>query len=243
MLKICYYLTAIGETNYEKKIKNLIDNINILTKNTPNIIIDLVYNCYEIDKEGYLEKIMKPYINGEIYGHIQKGILVELWLSNKMKFDKYDYMIFILDDVQLALDFKLHELIEKKNEGYIDIISPCVFNSSHKYMHQHPPNTNFAITGEIELYCYIMTPKDFENYKSTLIIENPWSWGNNSILRYHNFKLGIDYKNSCKHLFRYGADTTPHKLGLQKLMEHNGFKNKSDFCNKCPNFIHYFENF
>ena len=238
-LKICYYLAAIGDPYIEEKLNILEHNLYILSKNK-DIVVDLAYNLYSFEnKEDNITTDRIKHLLNNIYSYKEKGILAELWLKNPITFENYDYIIFILDDVKLSDNFDIETIIQLKIKHNLNIISPSIINSSHSYMNTHPEDKFFSITGEIELYCYILSPNDWEKYKSTLYIENPWTWGNNSILRFHNISLGIDYNSAANHVFRFPSDTSKHMEGLQKLMRHNGFDNEYDFCQKCPNFREY----
>lgn len=239
-LNVCYYLAAIGEKNYNEKVNILVNNLKIINSNLEKVgqyNLDLVYNLYSSSQE-YLESHVKDHVNN-IFSQVKEGVLAELWLSNKKDFSSYDHIIFILDDVIILEGFDLVSLIKNQKDNGVDIISPSVFNSSHKYMNEHPNNKTFSFTGEIELYFYLMNHYFFLRYLSTVIIENPWTWGNNKILRSLGFKMGIDYNNKTRHMYRYKSSTIPHKKGLLKLMKHFGYKNQFDYCKKHPNFIYY----
>lgn len=249
-LKICYYLGAIGNPKFDMKFDVLVNNLKILKQNTQNTTVDLFVCCYDEEKKSAFQfgnqfDKLKQYVDN-ICIHAKNGILAELWLSNPFdeKISDYDYLMLVLDDVKFNTSFDMLKLINLKQKYNLHIISPMVANATHKYMYFCPKLKNFALTSELEMFCYLMNPSDWILYKNCLDIENPWIWGNDILLGFQNIKCGIYFGVNVDHLIKskFGTPEYFTKISqMNTLFKKKGWKNKTQFVSEHRNSIIYFE--
>ena len=229
---ICYFLAALGKPHIEQKIKILETNLKILFKSTGKKI-DLFVNIYDdTDLNNYPQ--LNQYID-MINIQRKKGILAELWKTGVFhdKLVNYDYIIFILDDILLTNNFNLDGLIKKKNKHGFDIISPCVTDAWHEYMHKRNDKVITTRNNHIEMFFYFMTPDGYFKYLNTVDAENAWIWGNDLVLGYFGLKVGIDYENEVTHMIKGNESNASiaHAM-LDKYLA----KNKLDWLDLVTNY-------
>lgn len=199
-MKLLYYLPALGGPNLDYKIKILHYNIHYIFNQTKQPF-DIIINLYEIDPKiltGLRNHLNKQVCITNAYITVKKGVLTELFLTNpnNTKIADYDYILFILDDVKLH-EVNIDDMIKIKNKFKIEILSPKIINSTHRFMY-NGTNT-LTINSCMEVYCLLMTPKDMMQFFSIHTIQNKWMWGVDFLWDYFNIKVGLYNKNSCIH--------------------------------------------
>jgi hypothetical protein len=113
-MKYLYYLSAIGEPNYNKKIEILFHNIDYIC-NQLKCKIDIILNVYDTNPQ--LNKLLDNHENiNKFFIHTKKGVLVELWKSNPFNqfIKNYDYIFFCYDDVEIETLY-ISEMIQTMN--------------------------------------------------------------------------------------------------------------------------------
>ena len=200
MVRFAYYLAAIGSPNLDKKRTILLNNLKILHEQLKQKIDLFIcdYSC-----EFVLDYTCKQYIDNCYIFH-RKGILSQLWLQNhhNYKLVKYDYILFVLDDINIS-QLSIKQLIQNKIKYNVQFISPMVTNATHPYMFNKPTNNAlFAYTNQLEYYCYLLTPIDFFTYISLQEFDNPYLWGIDSLYTYFNITTGLDYTNIVDHCIK-----------------------------------------
>jgi|TARA_Y100000389_G_scaffold96749_1_gene93389 hypothetical protein len=215
-MNFLYYLASIGESNFEKKIDILINNINIIYKKLQSKF-DIIINLYEIDEKykNKIELLKKMESINNVYIYIKKGILTELFLNNPYNelLINYDYILFILDDVYLKY-FDILDMIEKKNKYNLRIISPKVIKSTHLFMNN---NKGTILTNFIECYCLLMKPEDLLLFFSLQTESNCWMWGTDLLYGYYKINVGIDFNNYAIHSFPNRINKDAYRLHLEYL--------------------------
>ena len=190
-MKLLYYLPAFGKGNIDKKINILMHNLQYLYDNT-NESFDICINFYTICEDLKSEIRALPFINN-LYVYEKEGVLTELFLTspNNEYISSYDYMLFVLDDVQL-MDFDMKKMIEVKEKYNIEILSSKIINSTHTFMHE---NSGLTINNFLEVYLLLMKPNDFTRFCSMHTIQNKWMWGADFLFGHYNIKAGVF--NNC----------------------------------------------
>jgi hypothetical protein len=190
-MKFLYYLACVGVPNVQEKKDLIINNITKIY-NQIQEKIDIVINCYDdsLDDLSFLdlcEGINKYFI------YKKKGILAEVWLTNPYNeiVKNYDYVFFILDDVKLN-EFDINEMIRIKNNYNIEMLSPRVTNCYHTFMHTF---SGLTINNFVELFCLLLTPKDFYKFSSIHTVENKWMWGPDLLFGFYKIRAGV--YNNC----------------------------------------------
>ena len=228
MFKIAYYCIAFGNPNIKEKYKFLINNLIILNK--CQIYIDLYISIYD----DSIINIPKKLYN-KLYISRKKGYLLQLvkkneYLQNIFKFN-YDYVLFILDDIELSSDFNLHSLLNKfklKNNK-IDIITPVIINDGWKHLSKYINNKNikYYTSTIVEFFMYIMKPSTLYKYLNCFDNDFHTFWGYDFlIVLYFKFNIIIDNENIAKHYYR---NTSANKRGVHEFLllkekYHNFFK-------------------
>lgn len=201
-MRFLYYLAAIGNSHYSEKQKIFFENIRKLSKQLKSSV-DVIINMYT-DDEKFIRNVHNCSFIDKCYIHKKKGVLVELWKTNPHNCvinDYYDYVLFILDDVSLT-QFDIHDLIRTKEQFNVDIISPRVKNSTHKWlMDRFPKQKSIRITNAVEIYCVLMKPNTFVKYINSHDIKNTWMWGHDFLLGFFGFTSAIYSECKCLHYF------------------------------------------
>lgn len=185
-MKLLYYIPAIGSPNLDKKLNFLKHNINYIIGNHPTIEMELCVNCYS-DFE-IIENLQLD-IN-TVYIHKKPGVITELWMTNPYNnnISKYDYILFVFDDIKIQ-NLNIYKMIEIKNKYEICLISPRVINASWPFMSN---NINkLILTNFLEVFCLLMSPGDFDKYKSVNTIENKWGFGVDFLFGFHKIKTAL----------------------------------------------------
>lgn len=220
-----YYLAAIGEPNLDRKREILYNNVKTISEQIGEKI-DLFINDYSL--EFQLDARFGPYVD-ETFIFRKKGIIAELWLTNhyNYKLFDYDYMLMVLDDVDITT-LSIKDLIANKEKYDVKLISPKVKNATHPYMFKVPPvqpTPAFAYTNQLEFYCYLLKPEDFFRYLSFHDIENPFIWGVDLMFKYYNFSTGLDYTNEIDHCMpARNYDNSKPMQDMKQYLNKRGFE-------------------
>ena len=219
-MKLLYYLPAFGGPNLGYKVKILHYNIHYIFNQTKQPF-DIIINLYEIDPKiltGLRNHLNKQVCITNAYITVKKGVLTELFLTNpdNTKIADYDYILFILDDVKLH-KVNVDDMIKIKNKFKIEILSPKIINSTHRFMY----NGKHALTINscMEVYCLLMTPRDMLRFFSIHTIQNKWMWGVDFLWDYFNIKVGLYNKNSCIHMLPSAGNYTEATICMHKYFE------------------------
>jgi len=220
-MKFLYYLSCIG--NPEFNIKK-----NILYQNLIYIFYDLkcnfdiIINLYELDENYYNElttllESLNFITNKYIY--VKKGVLSEVFLTNPYNkyIYNYDYILYILDDVKIT-NLNLNHMIQIKEQYELEIISPKIINSSHDKWNSLSGNI-LSINNYLEIYCFLMNPKNIKKFFSLHSIENKWGWGVDLIFGHLNIKVGTYYNCLVEHSLNSMSN---QKEGIKCLVEYLG---------------------
>ena len=200
-MNFLYYLSCIGNPNILTKIYILRRNLLYIFNNI-QCYFDIIVNLYETDKESYnlIETLLSKlkFINTKFI-YVKKGILSEVFLSNKYNkhIFKYDYILFILDDIEIE-NLDINEIIRVKKKYNLEIISPKVIYSTHPQWNSLRGNV-LTINNFLEVYCLLMNPYECIKFFSLHTIKNKWMWGADLIFGYFNIKVGTYYKYTVIH--------------------------------------------
>lgn len=233
-MKILYYLAGIGSPNYDVKKHILIDNLNLLSRQGE---VDLITNIYD---ETILHDLTITLLNlkciGKYYNHVKKGVLSQLWLSNPYNtiIKNYDCVLFCLDDVRI-IDLNIRDMLEKKRDHNMHIISPKIENSMHTWLMTNDDTVyNFYVTSGLEIFLLLFEPTDFNKFLEVQDIENPWLWGLDFLLGHLGFNCGVYHEYKAYHLFRAtNGDSALTDAGenMLKYIKKHGFETFNDIVN------------
>jgi hypothetical protein len=236
-MKFLYYLAAIGNPNFHTKINILNNNLNYI-HNDIKQKIDILINCYDLDIKisDYINKQKYPFL-GNIYISYKKGILHKLWNNNPYHkiIPMYNYILFILDDVEIV-NMNIKKLIKMKKYYNINFISPRVENSSWNYMKQ-PMESKLCITNRIEIFCLLFNPHDFSKFLSINDIKNPNIWGVDYMMAHYKLKTAIFYNYNVNHKLTSNSNSKEALYEMNKYLQKHGYKNLEDVLAKFPHDI------
>lgn len=225
-MKFIYYIASIGNPNLMTKLEILSKNLTYIHLNIKEKF-DIILNCYS-DHDLIKKFIGSHYFLSNVYSYNKVGVLTELWMTNPHNqiLNSYDYILFMLDDVQI-INLDIFKMIQLKNQYCLQILSPKVINATHNYMHNQTYNT-LTLNNAVEVYCLLLTPKDFEDYSQLNTIENKWMWGVDMLFGHYNINAGIYYGFEVKHMLPSGSNSLEaFKLGCEYLIN-RGFKSFSE---------------
>lgn len=212
-MRFVYYLAAIGHRGLTVKLNILERNLNYI-HNRLNANFDIVVNCYNSADVIYNFVQKFPFLSNKMF-HNKSGVLTELFLTNPYNaaLSKYDYILFMLDDVEIQ-ELNLREMIKVKEKYQIELLSPKVINSTHAFMNSYASNT-LTINNALEVYCLLLKYRDFQRFLSIHTIENKWMWGADFLFGHFNIKAGVYNKASVKHMLLPSKKNTNN---AEKLM-------------------------
>jgi hypothetical protein len=196
-MKLLYYLPAIGNNNLDIKYNILLHNLNYIYNNIGEKF-SIAINFYTVS-EMIKENIKNLDFIENMYVYEKEGILTELFLdsdSNKY-LSSYDYILFVLDDVKI-IDLDILKMIEIKNKYNIEILSPKITKSTHKFMNEYS-NNKLTFNNFLEIYLLLLSPTDFNKFCSIHTKENKWMWGVDFLFGYYKITTAVIHKYSANH--------------------------------------------
>jgi hypothetical protein len=234
-MKFLYYLAAIGEPNIDIKIKNLRENLEYIYDNI-KINFDIIINCYEEDLD-LVKFISDLCFLDNIYIHNKKGVLCELWFTNKHNENvkNYDYILFMLDDVKI-LNLNLNLLIDIKHKYNIEFLSPKVLRATWDYMKNSKYN-NLILTNRVEIFCLLLNPVDFNKFISLNDINNCNIWGVDYIMSHFNIRTAVYHNNVVDHILKSNSN---HNKAIEQMtifLNKYGYTSDTDIKTKYNNEI------
>ena len=232
-----YYLAAFGYPNIESKYNILSNNLNYIYNNTKQNF-DLLINCYSIDIDisKFINKSKFPFLDN-IYIHFQTGILFDLWVNNPYHevLKNYDYIFFILDDVEIV-SLDIYEMVDLKKKYNIEFISPRVENATWDYMRLECNNI-LRITNRIEIYFILMDYNNFQTFLKLNSIDNPHIWGVDLMMGHYKIKTAIYYKFSVNHKLISNSNSVKACNDMIMYLNKHGYRDLNDVLEKLPYLI------
>ena len=195
-------LPGFGDPYWDDKIAILRKNLEVFNSYNWDYTIQIQH--YSLDKQFPPEIKNNPRI--KIIS--EKGILarnIHVHASvNKVK--KYDYIMLLLDDVELVSPIDWGNIIATMKSHDLDVVSPC-FPSQMSYwdfMVHDPsdPQLMLRVVSKCELFCYLMTLDAYKRYFEFIDPMNPWMWGMDFMLRSH-MKLNVGILNQVFMIHHY----------------------------------------
>jgi hypothetical protein len=213
-MNILIVIPGFGGSNDIIEIKKQIfnNNLKVIAKSLNNYNIDIEvfnYNCI-----SYNLCLFNNADNIKIREHLGKGIIGQ-FLYNYITpnfVEKYDYVVLILDDVELNYDTDFN-IIFKNYENYqYDIVGvPISLDSvySHELMRVVNKASDYIRrTNMLELFMNVMNKNKYiEFYKKFLNNESTWLWGIDLSFYYNNFKCGLIDRYYAKHYYKGESHT------------------------------------
>lgn len=221
---------GFGSPHIHEKFRILRNNIARLSQSDAFSKIFIRVCCYDPNFGTTLES----YENVEIEWIVEKGIVAQYIhkFATPEDVKGYDYVLIILDDVELMDTVDMAQMIQYQEQLRLDIISPCMtLTSKYQYRYMlHDPNQQYQlkVVAACEAFCYFMPQDAYCRYHSIIEpVDNPWLWGVDLVLyKYHRFHIAIlnsmqmhhHYKNEC---YAMRPDTLPTEGYNSVLRKYN----------------------
>lgn len=213
MPKVHIIIPAIGDAHFVEKLGILDRNLARICqfRESANIELSIQFFLYSLHPtylQMVLDIITKHISREKITYHIEPGYLGE-FIYRYIKPEnmvQYDYLFFLLDDVELSENFFLDRWILCYQVHQLDILSPTIKRecTSHQVMKQLPyveGGKEVSIVNMCEFFSYFLTPAVYSRYYQ-LFDENTRSmWGIDLVLYHAGFKMGLHNKVTLHHYY------------------------------------------
>lgn len=201
------FISGFGNPHLEDKYRILKNNMSIINRYSWSRIHYTIC-CYDDnietlrDYEGFgnVSIIRDKLIVGQ---YIQKYLV-----PNTPAID-FDYILCMLDDIELQDNIDWASIIHYSNYFDMDIISPSMTVDSKyqfRYMLQDDQLRYPAIkiTAALEYFCYFMRPSSYKKYYPHVNGDrNPWMWGLDMLLhKCIGLRIGIINHMTMKHWYK-----------------------------------------
>jgi len=213
MYRIAVIIIAFGEPYIDFKLDILRNNIEKLRALYSKMDIEL--NLYSDDFD--IEQEIR-YIDPKIKINKSKGHLLQLLFkfNDPKKYQKYDYVILIMDDLEI-LNVDFNKLIKQQKKYNLDLISPRVLNS-HMTMVKHLGGLRTSI--QVEFFFYFMTPKGYKKYFDFMDKNHITMWGYDwTVNTGAGLRCAINYNMVCMHHIRSSVGKFINETGYKELDE------------------------
>lgn len=217
-------IPAIGEPHFDEKLVLLRENLRALTRRCGDggdaaaaVVVSIHCFLYttsvtalqrlgavltDVVPPERLVLHMEPgYLGSFIYRYIQPAAM-----------RRFDYIMFMLDDIELPANFDIAEWIACYARYGLDVLSPSVAaGSPSQDIMKKPANVNVDAfemrdVDFCEFFCYLMTPAAYATYH-TLLDENTRTlWGVDLLMHARGLRMGLH--NNVEMVHRYTRQGT-----------------------------------
>jgi inorganic pyrophosphatase len=204
------FLIGFGMPNLDIKKNILIKNLEIIKKWKDDYIIDLYIYIYNPQFANCLNDINFTKYVRNINIIVKPGIVGEFIYQNvSLLYNKYEYVILFLDDIELPDNFDLEKMLMVYNLEKLDILGlPLTRDSphNHTFMLQNIDMLNkgytFRQTNFVELFFYFISANRFPKYLRFFTKQSQWCWGLDVAIGCYGLRLGILECYPIKHYFK-----------------------------------------
>jgi hypothetical protein len=200
-MKLLVTIPGIGDKHFKEKKVFLRKNINIIKKTYSGHVDFLLFN--------YSNNDFNDFNDFENFNVIKESGVIGQFIFRNLNpefLKEYDYIILMLDDIELSDNFNIDEMIKLYNDNNLDILSPSLTKDS-KYSHHGFMLEKDIFKGKLrivnfcEYFLYLMNIKSYNNYFNLFDEKTYWLWGIDMCLYNQGFRMGIinDYK--IKHYY------------------------------------------
>jgi len=240
-------IPGFGAPYVDIKTKILKWNLIHLQTHVPaGMTIEVNVHIYDDTPNPVLERLDENIWFGDIIitFHRGKGIVGDFLYCHRHFNKDVDYVLILLDDVELSPNFDLAYAIDLIKEHKLDMLSPALTDDSptpYPYMRQSgiatPQNEPFRkhmrILSACELFCYLMTRSGFETWSNHIVTWNPWLWGMDLLLHVRfGLRVGMPNFMTARHHFqgtvytqhtkdKQSTGSDPHKAWADYMKQYN----------------------
>lgn len=200
-MKLLLVIPGFGPGLVDLKKKIVQANVNTI-KNTFTGSVDIkVFNygtescgitCDEMFESGVVGQYLYKYVTPDIV-------------------DKYDYVLVLLDDIELSANVNIDKIIVNYTKYKYDILSPILTPTSY-YSHPHMLQrfTEPVIVNPpfVEFFCYLMNPNGYRKWYNLFNEKSCWLWGIDLAQRPQNIRVGMIQHMTMHHHIHGGSYKT-----------------------------------
>ena len=207
-------IPSIGRPHFDEKLVLLRQNLATLTK-CESVVVSVHCFLYSSGAEE-LARVVDVLVSAvpveRVVVHMEPGHLGSfMYRYIQPEFmRRYDYMMFLLDDIELPRDFDVASWIACYKLYDVDVLSPTMSLSSSSQTIMKKPAE--VVSGQIrdvdflEFFCYLMTPSVYAKYY-TLLDENTRTlWGVDLLMHGRGLRMGIH--NNVEMVHHYSREST-----------------------------------
>ncbi len=226
-IKINVIIPSIGQPYFEKKIRILSSNLNRITKNGIFNGFEFFAHCFLYTPEPLfastlLATIQRYILATNIVLHIETGYLgsfIYRYIKPNVQRAHFDYLFFILDDIELSENFHMTTWLQCYRDNNLDILSPSVAEPGTSQLIMKIPdeykffeNARSSSSSSIrrvtfcEFFCYFMTVDVYETYFRLFNADTQTMWGIDLLM--HALKLKMGLHNEVVMTHHYGGNGT-----------------------------------
>ena len=189
-MHILVFISGFGNPHKNHKLEILEHNLKILHQTKPSeAIIDVWIAQY--DDSFLITDEYVSYISGKLTIYHREGFVGHFirTIATPEKVKGYDYILCLMDDVELDPTVHLAEMIKIKETWNLNLVSPSMSRAGKaqfNYMFVvEEPNLYLRMTNACEYFCYLMDYDSYCHYHSYFHEDNPYMWGMDGILIKH----------------------------------------------------------
>lgn len=202
---------GFGSPHKEKKLEILRSNLAILRSHAWTKL-EVVVCAYEPPGSTY-EPLGSTNLPGVRWVE-EKGVVGDFIRRHASPSINADYMMILLDDVELQPDMNWPQLLHFQRQFQFDILSPTLTRKSKyqfEYMRTNPFEAHdIAVTACCECFCLFFPIAAYQKYYALLTPNNPWLWGFDMMLwKVFGFKIGMLNRMTMHHHYK-GESYAPH---------------------------------
>jgi hypothetical protein len=208
-MKLAVLVPGFGDPHWDHKVQILRNNI----RTVGSFHWDVTWYVCQYNLDSTLPDDITSMPNIKVIK--DKGILgqnIHKHMSPE-QIGEYDYVLIMLDDVELVQPVNWQYVLQIKEKTTMDIVSPCLTDKAmsvwnfmiHDKAH---PHIHLKCMTRCELFCYLMDGPSYKKYYQHVDPENPWMWGMDFILKSHmGLNVGIMNHVQMKHHYWRTKDT------------------------------------
>jgi hypothetical protein len=225
--KINVIIPSIGQPHFETKLRILRSNLIRITADGRGNALEFFAQCFLYTPEpvfvSSLLATLQEYIPASnIILHVEPGYLgsfIYRYVKPDAQRARFDYLFFILDDIELSENFHMTTWLECYHDNNLDVLSPSVAEPGTSQLIMKIPaayksagSERGAVRGAVrrvnfcEFFCYLMTVEVYMTYFRLFNDETQTMWGIDLLM--HPLKLKMGLHNDVVMTHHYGGNGT-----------------------------------
>jgi hypothetical protein len=220
-MKLLVVVPGFGEPKLEFKSRLLRSNLERVRDTFSGAVDVKLFNygrdAANIAVDGVaVEEVVGPGIIGQfLYRHVRPQVV-----------SGYDYVIVMLDDIELSASVNIDRMILNYEKYAFDILSPSLTRDSvysHQYMLQREDSVKrIRITQCLEMFLYLMRPTSYTKWFNLLDERSVWLWGIDYALYNYGIKTGLMDTMTVKHHIKGASHSADLPVPMEELNYNRG---------------------